>query len=96
MTPCQCTSHLPPPFSADCKSILHLYLTLSYLRNAFSQFNKSASFQLAACLLVLIVALCVHLRALPYMSPGSHDDVLRSHKASIFSSAAPARLDVCD
>ena len=55
-------------------------------------FNKNAAFQMAACLLVLLCAYGMHLRALPYMGPGSFDDVLRAHKAAVFSSAAHARI----
>ena len=47
---------------------------------------------MAACLMVLSAALAAHLRAMPYMSPGSYDNVLRAHAESSFSSAIHARI----
>ena len=55
-------------------------------------FNRSASFQMAAILMVLMCAYGVQVRNNPYMSPASFDAVLRSHADASFSSAIHARI----
>ena len=55
-------------------------------------FNRDASFQMAACLMVLVVAYGVQLRNSPYMSPGTYETVLRQHAEASFTSAIHARI----
>jgi len=55
-------------------------------------FDHSASFQMAAVLLVLMVAYGLHVRNAPYMSPANAEAVLRAHAESSFTSAVHARI----
>ena len=55
-------------------------------------FTMSASFQMAACLLVMFCAYGLQVRVSPYMSPSDYDAVLRHHAESAFTSALHARL----
>ena len=55
-------------------------------------FNKSPSFQMAACLLVMFCAYGLQVRFSPYMSPSEYDLVLKDHTEKAFTSALHARL----
>jgi len=44
-------------------------------------FNKSASFQMATCLLIIFSAYTAQVQVLPYMSPSDYPDVLLKHEA---------------
>ena len=55
-------------------------------------FNHNASFQMAACLMVLMCAYGLQVRNAPYLSPANHELVLRSHAESSFTSAIHARI----
>jgi len=55
-------------------------------------FNRNASFQMAACLLVMFLAYALQVRYTPYMSPSEFEDVLRQHEANRFQSQLHAVL----
>ncbi len=55
-------------------------------------FNKNASFQMAACLLIMFLAYSLQMMTRPYMSPGEYDDVLKAHAEASYTSAVHARL----
>jgi len=55
-------------------------------------FSKNASFQMAACLLVMFVAYAAQTTFRPYMSPSDYDQVLRDHIEASHTSAVHARL----
>jgi hypothetical protein len=55
-------------------------------------FNRNATFQMAACLLVMFCAYGLHLACRPYMSPSEYDDVLRDHMEKSFTSVLHAKL----
>jgi hypothetical protein len=55
-------------------------------------FNRSPAFQMAACLIVVFCAFGLQVAVRPYMSPSEHEDVLRAHTESSFTSAIHARL----
>ena len=55
-------------------------------------FNRDATYQMAGCLIVLMVAYGLQVRNAPYMSNASHEAVLRSHTESSFTSPLHARI----
>jgi len=55
-------------------------------------FNRNASFQLAAALLVMILAFSAQARAAPYMSTGDFEEVLRLHELAALTSPTHAKL----
>ena len=55
-------------------------------------FARNASFQLAACLMVLFAAFSITVQVNPYMSPADFEDVLKSHEASALTSTVHAKL----
>ena len=55
-------------------------------------FNGNASFQMAACLMVLMVAYGLQVRNSPYLSPANAEAVLRAHAEASFTSTIHARI----
>ena len=55
-------------------------------------FNQSANYQMAASLVVVIVAYALHVRVAPYMGPGQFDAVLRDHSTAALTDVTHARL----
>lgn len=55
-------------------------------------FNRTASFQLAASLLVCFVAFAAQVYVAPYMGPAEYENVLRSHNEAAFTSDIHSRL----
>lgn len=55
-------------------------------------FNRNGSYQMAACLLVLVMGYALHVRIQPYMGPGLYEDVLRDHQLQSLTNSTHARL----
>jgi hypothetical protein len=55
-------------------------------------FNKSAAFQMAACLLIMFLAYAAQVQIHPYMSPADYEGVLKSHEAKAATDPLHARL----
>ena len=55
-------------------------------------FNRNASFQLAACIIVLFVAYSVHVAHFPYLSPADGPEVIRKHVEASYTSIIHAKL----
>ena len=55
-------------------------------------FNRNASFQLAACIIVLFMAYTFHVRYNPYMSPADGEKVTREHVEASYTSIVHAKL----
>jgi len=75
-----------------CFWILAIILRKFFIALTAVVFNKNASFQMAACLLVMFVAYAAQTNYRPYMSSGDFDDVLKEHVEASFTSAVHARL----
>jgi hypothetical protein len=66
-------------FRPDCVYwILCVILRKFFLAATYILFNRNASFQLAAALLVIFVAYAAQMKFAPYMGPSDFDDVLKS------------------
>jgi hypothetical protein len=72
--------------------ILAIVVRKALLAVTSLMFRRSAPFQLAAALLVLFIAYAAQVRYTPYMSPGDHESILKSHVESSYTSAVHARL----
>ena len=59
-------------------------------------FNRSANFQMAACLLIMFLAYAAQVQNRPYMSPSECKDVLAKHEAAALAGdALHSRLRSC-
>ncbi len=75
-----------------CLWILAIILRKFFIAITAVIFNKNASFQMAACLLIMFVAYAAQVHVRPYMSPANFDDVLKGHVEASFTSLIHARL----
>ena len=75
-----------------CLWILAIIIRKFFIALTAVVFNKNASFQMAACLLVMFIAYAAQTHVRPYMSPGNFEQVLREHTEASFTSAIHARL----
>jgi hypothetical protein len=76
----------------NCLWILAIILRKLLIALTAVVFNKNASFQMAACLLVMFVAYAAQVHVRPYMSPANFEDVLKAHVESSYANAVHARL----
>ena len=79
------------------KPSVYWWTTMILLRKFFIafislEFAQDASFQLGACLLVLLAAYSAQVGVNPYMPPSEFEDVLKAHEAAAFSDPLHARL----
>jgi hypothetical protein len=63
-----------------------------WLAVTFVIFNRNAAFQLAASLMVMILSYALHVKYLPYMSPGDMEDIIKQHEALAATSPLHAKL----
>jgi len=76
----------------NCLWILAIIIRKFFIALTAVVFNKNASFQMAACLLVMFIAYAAQMSISPYMSPSEYDTVLKDHVESSYTSAIHARL----
>jgi hypothetical protein len=76
----------------SCLWILVIIIRKLFIAITAVVFNKNASFQMAACLLVMFLAYSAQMMGRPYMSPGDFEDTLKAHTEASYTSAIHARL----
>ena len=75
-----------------CVWILAIIVRKFFIATTAVMFNRNASFQMAACLLIMFFAFSAQVQIRPYMSPADCEEVLAAHAVSATTSPIHARI----